>query len=64
MYLFTFSSALTRSRHLHTSVKVFVMTTEVQCSFPQYEWDDNEMFLFRASLAYAMRSHLADQKFE
>ncbi|TWW57547.1 collectrin [Takifugu flavidus] len=29
-----------------------------------YDWNDNEMFLFRASLAYAMRNHLVDQKFE
>lgn len=30
----------------------------------QYDWNENEMFLFRASLAYAMRNHLTEQKFE
>ncbi|CAL1593441.1 unnamed protein product [Knipowitschia caucasica] len=29
-----------------------------------YEWNTNELFLFRAALAYAMRSYLPDQHFE
>lgn len=30
----------------------------------QYDWDKNEMFLFRATLAYAMRNHFTDMEFE
>ncbi|XP_028260234.1 collectrin isoform X2 [Parambassis ranga] len=29
-----------------------------------YEWNENEMFLFRATLAFAMRNHIREQKFE
>uniref|UniRef100_A0A3P8TGZ4 Collectrin, amino acid transport regulator n=1 Tax=Amphiprion percula TaxID=161767 RepID=A0A3P8TGZ4_AMPPE len=30
----------------------------------QYVWNENEMFLFRASLAFAMRNHMNGQQFE
>ncbi|GLD65488.1 collectrin [Lates japonicus] len=29
-----------------------------------YVWNDNEMFLFRATLAFAMRNHIRGQEFE
>ncbi|XP_068175771.1 collectrin isoform X2 [Antennarius striatus] len=29
-----------------------------------YAWNDDEMFLFRATLAFAMRNHLSDQDFQ
>lgn len=29
-----------------------------------YAWNENEVFLFRATLAFAMRSHLSGQQFE
>ncbi|XP_068599963.1 collectrin [Brachionichthys hirsutus] len=29
-----------------------------------YAWNENEMFLFRATLAFAMRNHLGDQDFQ
>lgn len=30
----------------------------------QYAWNENEMFLFRAVLAFAMRNHLSGQEFK
>uniref|UniRef100_A0A3Q3VX88 Collectrin-like domain-containing protein n=1 Tax=Mola mola TaxID=94237 RepID=A0A3Q3VX88_MOLML len=35
-----------------------------RCLLLQYDWNENEMFLFRATLAYAMRSHLSGQQFQ
>ncbi|KAK2835902.1 hypothetical protein Q5P01_016386 [Channa striata] len=29
-----------------------------------YDWNENEMFLFRATLAFAMRNHISGHKFE
>jgi len=30
--------------------------------FLQYEWDENELFLFKSSIAYAMRKYFAEEK--
>lgn len=46
------------------TAEVNLVKKEKRSVFLQYDWNDNEMFLFRASLAYAMRNHLVDQKFE
>ncbi len=30
----------------------------------QYVWNENEMFLFRATLAFAMRSHFSSEEYK
>lgn len=43
-------------------VKCYVKeTTSNQCFIFQYPWDDSEMYLFRATIAYALRQYYSQQ---
>lgn len=50
----------------YSTIMVILRTSSLVCSviLPQYDWNKNEMFLFRATIAFAMRKYMNTEAFQ